>query len=425
MRRAAPLVLLLAVATAVSAAPPPASPAPARTPSPTAAARLGPERLQVVVSEVAAEVERIRGLRFKTPVSMEIVDGATARAQFKAKITAGTEEQARHAQNAYVHLGLVPPGTDLLRNYLDQAESDVLGFYDHREKKLYLLSHVPASEVRGVVAHELTHALEDQHFDFEAVSRLSGGNDDHATAISSLIEGSAMMVQVTYGRYHASESAAEEAEQGELKRANRLRGAPSFVQQSVILPYLLGFSFVLRGRPWNFGEGVPVRDLAEAYANPPRSTTQILHPEQYWWGKWRTQPDPPQLPDLSPVLGPGWKKAAEGSIGELGLAVLTGSKLDVASIEALLPSRWTNEAASGTTGDVFHHYVDGTQTATVLLTRWETSRDVDQFDRTLRSRGRYFMRYGGNVLVMAGDIGEKGPDLARAAMSTLSYWPGR
>jgi len=412
--------------SATPAAPPTATPSPASSARPSVpppASELTPEQLQAIVREVSAAVEKIRRLKFKTPVSMEIIDGAAARESFGSKIEAGTIEQARHAQRAYIQLGLVPAGTDLLRNYLDQAETDVLGYYDSRSKKLFLLSHVPAAQVREVVAHELTHALEDQHYDFLEIGKRANGDDDHATAISSVIEGSAMVVMATFARGEPR-PARGATETAEKKRTARLRGAPSFVQQSVMMPYLLGFSFLLRGKPWNFAEGVPVADLTEVYANPPRSTTQILHPEQYWWGKWRKPQPPPGLPDLSKELGPGWSKTLEGSIGELGLAVLTGSRLDVGSPFALLPSRWTQEAASGTAGDVFHHYVNGEQGATALLTRWETLRDAEQFDRALLSRGRHFLRFGANVLVLSGDYEqERAVGMAKAAMQSLSYWP--
>ena len=234
-----------------------------------------------------------------------------------------------------------------------------------------------------------------------------------------------MVVTITFVRWNTPQgAAAAKPEQKELKRSATLKDAPSFVQQSVMLPYLLGFSFLLRGKPWLIDDGVPNADIAQAYAKPPHSTTQILHPEQYWWGQWRKQVAPPSLPDLSKAFGAGWSKALEGSIGELGLACLTGSKLDIGGVRAFLPASWTHEAAEGSTGDVFHHYVNGDLKATVLLTRWETVRDADQFDRALRSRGKYFLRYGVNVLVVTGDVeAEKALGLANAAMQNLSYWP--
>ncbi len=388
------------------------------------AAQITPARLADLVREVSAAVEALRGRRFKAPVEAQIIAAKATREGFKAKIKPWDVEQVRHTQQAYIQLGLIPPRTDLITDFLDRAERDVLGYYDTETKQLYVLEHVAEEEVRPVIAHELTHALEDQHFDFQAVAKQAGGDDDRSTAISAVIEGSATALMIAYAARRSSAlEAVSKVEKAESQRARQLRGAPSYVQQTVILPYILGFTFLLRGSPWLWENGVPAAEIDEAYAHPPRSTRQILHPEQYWGGMWRKDPPPLTLPDLARVLGPGWTKACDGSIGELGLAVLTGSKLDITQMEALLPSRWTNEAATGTQGDVYHHYVAGERRLTVLLTRFETLRDAEQFDRALKSRGRYFMRYGAHVLVLAGDLDPAlAAPLATAALQGVSYW---
>jgi hypothetical protein len=388
------------------------------------AAEITPARLEALVREVSASVEELRRLKFKQPVKAQIILPKAARESFKAKIKPWDVEQAGYTQKAYVHLGLIPARTDLITDYLDLAERDVLGYYDTESKVLHVLGHVAEEEVKPVIAHELTHALEDQYFDFQAVAKKANGDDDRATAISAVIEGSATALMIAYSTRQARDvDAASKVEKAENKRAENLKGAPSFVQQSVILPYILGFTFLLRGSPWLWENGVPTAEIDEAYANPPRSTRQILHPEQYWWGNWRKDPAPLALPDLSARLGPGWKKATDGSIGELGLAVLTGSHLDLTRIDALLPSRWTNDAAIGTQGDVYHHYVNGERSVTVLLTRWESMRDAEQFDKALKSRGKYFLRYGAHVLVLAGDVeAAQGPPLASTALQGVSYW---
>ena len=388
------------------------------------AAQISPERIQGLADEISSSVEALRGLKFKNKVKAIIVTPAMARETFRAKIQPWEAEQVRFTQKAYVQLGLIPARTDLLTNYLNMAETDVLGYYDPATKMLYVLGHVPEDEVRPVIAHELTHALEDQHFDFQALGKKASG-DDESVALSALIEGSATVLMVHYSaRQRRDPDAARKTEAGDAKRAERLKTAPSFVQQSVILPYILGFTFLLKGMPWMFDNGMPNADIDEAYAHPPHSTRHILHPEQYWWGAWRKEPPPVALPDLSKTLGPGWSEATTGSIGELGLAVLTGSHLDLGQADALLPSRWTNDFAIGTSGDLYHHYVNGEKSLTVLLTRWETLRDAEQFDKALLSRGKYFLRYGAHVLVLAGDVDPAmGPPLATAAMQGVSYWP--
>lgn len=389
--------------------------------------RLTTAEAETLVKEIGAEVEKIRGLKFKTPVDMKVISGAEARASFKSKIEPRQEELARHVQHAYVHLGLVPRGTDLLTSYLDNAETGVAGYYEPGTKVFYLLDHVAAEEVRGVIAHELTHALEDQHYDLKAVAKKAGDDDDASTAITAVIEGSAMVVMMAYLHRQRDrfKSSVERVERERVERARRLKTAPSFTQRSLMMPYILGITFLLRGNIFNWmgpGGGVRIADLDQAYANPPRSTRHILHPDQYW-----LKPDRKferlTMPDMSKVLGDGWSRAVEGSIGELGLGVLTGAPIDMERAEALLPTRWIDKASTGTRGDVFHHYVGGDKRVTVLATRWESPRDADEFDEALVRGKRTFFRYGVNFVVLAGDTGDKGDALATAAFESSQYWP--
>jgi hypothetical protein len=396
-------------------------------PAPSAPVRLSKAEVESLLKEMSASVEQLRGLKFKTPVTMQVIDGAAARADFKSKIEPREEEQVRHVQQAYIHLGLIPRGTDLLSRYLDLAEKDVAGYYAPGSKTFFLLDHIAPAEVRPVMAHELTHALEDQHYDLKAVSQRAAGDDDASTALTSVIEGSAMVVMMAYliREHEKGRTAYEDVRQGEARRAKRLKTAPSFTQRSVMMPYLLGPTFLLRGNPWNWigpGGGVRIADLDKAYANPPRSTRQVLHPDQYWQNpdkKW----EPLTLSDLSSILGRGWTKATAGSIGELGLSVLTGARVDFEQPEVILSNRWTNDAAAGTTGDLFHHYVNGDRSVTVLVTRWETTQDAEEFDRALAAKGKIAFRYGVNFIVLAGDYGDAGEALASAALQGASYWP--
>jgi len=415
---AAPVIaaVLLGPAKGARADPPP----PSRVPPLTQA------EAEALVREVSAKVETIRGMKFKTPITVKIISGADARAEFKSNIPPQAEEDARHTQDAYIQMGLVPRGTDLITGYLDLAESGLAGYYKHGTHTFFLLDHVPRDEAKGVMAHELTHALEDQHYDLALLAKKAGDNADHATAITAVVEGSAMAVMLAYlGREEGEEKATEELQRTEARRAARLKVAPSFTQRTLLLPYLLGFSFLLQGKPWEFylGGGVKATDIDEAYRFPPYSTRQILHPEQYWMGRARYKEQHLTLPDLSAALGPGWARVAEGSIGELGLAVLTGSRESIEVPWALLPSRWTNDAAVGVVGDVYHHYVSADRRVTVLLTRWETETDADQFGKALAAKGRFFYRYDVNFVMIAGDIGDRAERVGIAALQGMKLGP--
>jgi len=391
-----------------------------------ASTRLTTAQAEALVHEIGASVEQLRGLRFKTPVAMQVISGATARENFKAKIEPGALEQTRQVQAAYIQLGLVPANADLNKGYLELAEKGVAGYYEHGSKTFFLVDHTPPDEVRGVIAHELTHALEDQTYDLDAVAKKVSQTADGSTAATALIEGSAMVVMFAFlSREDGQKRAKEELEKVQSQRVDRFRVAPSFTQRTLTLPYLLGFTFLLHGKPWDwaFGNGVLLSDIARAYAAPPHSTREILHPEQYWEGRAHLRFEHPTLPDLSAAFGKGWTKTMEGSIGELGLAVLTGSREPIELPWALLPSRWTNEAAAGTIGDVYQHYVNGDRSATVLLTRWETERDGWQFQEALVGKGRRFAQFGTNVLVLAGDFAERADALSLAAFQGMSSSP--
>ncbi len=121
-----------------------------------AAGSLTPAQAEALVREVSATVERLRRLRFKTPVAVEIVDSTAARKDFESELDDAERDQARRTRDAWVHIGLVAPGTDLVAAHLDTAEKDVVGYYQSKAKIFRLLSHVSEREVRSVMAHELT-----------------------------------------------------------------------------------------------------------------------------------------------------------------------------------------------------------------------------------------------------------------------------
>jgi hypothetical protein len=431
------LGLALALGTALAAAQSPApSPTPAASPSPSprpsarpkVTQRLTRAEAEALVKEISAEVEKIRGLKFKTPVDMVVIDAEAAREEYRARLNPWVEVSAKHTQEAYIQLGLIPRSADLLAGYLDLVERGVLGYYEPGSRKFYLLSHVDADLVRPVMAHELTHALEDQHYDLAALGAKAEGDDDRATALTAVIEGSATVVMMAYAtRTRGLKKAREVVEETEAERARRLRRAPSFTQRSLMAPYILGITFLLRGKPWEwFYDGVKLDDIDQAYKEPPRSTRQILHPEQYWVGRaFRPQENPLSLPNLAPGLGPEWSKAMEGSIGELGLAVMTGSKLDLESGQAIFPSNWTHAASEGLLSDVFHHYVAGERRATVLLTRWESEDDAREFEAALPRRGRGLYRFNTSVLLLAGEFAGRGEELALRAFQGAKYWGER
>ena len=156
--------------------------------------------LEPRIASIAHAVAQIRGLSFNNPVPIEFVptrrfeSDATGRFQpvSKADRRFYQEEGARMQA-----LGLIPAGTDLAKVYTSLHGSGVLAYYDPALKKMVIKGTKLDVYTRVTVAHELTHALDDQNFNLGRVER---GADDGASALAirSLVEGDATWVMLRY-----------------------------------------------------------------------------------------------------------------------------------------------------------------------------------------------------------------------------------
>ncbi len=387
-----------------------------------------PEAPEELVARLQPVVAEIRGLEFKRPVAVRTATPAQARAHFAGRAKRlWPEERARLDQRVYAQLGLLPAGFDLMASLLDVLEEQALGYYDPGSDVFTIVESAASSAMAPVlVVHELTHALDDQHFDLDALLQ-AGDDDDRSAATAAVVEGSGTAVMSLFllrevGAGRLTTEAVRELHRSEAQRAQRLVAAPPVLQRGLLASYVLGMAFLLRGDPTRLPGGLPARDLDRAFRDPPRSTEQVLHPEKYWDDAHRDDPAAVALPDLSALLGDGWTLRGRGNLGELVLATMAGdSALRLDAPELAQPSRWTNAAAAGTAGDVFHHYANDERSVTLLLTRWETERDAAEFQDGLRTvpRARSY-RAGSGVVVLAGDpLGAAAERLAAQALQAV------
>jgi hypothetical protein len=384
------------------------------------------ERLKALAHEVSQRVEAIRGLEFRREVAVRVVDDAEAREHFRNRVTLlYPPERMQHDEAVLAQLGLLPPGTSLLESLLDLLEEQAGGYYDPPSSTFFVLDDTPPDIAPMLMAHELTHALDDQHHDLDGLIAGVGSDDDRSTALSAVVEGSgtAVMSIFTVREIQAGRLAPDVLEQirrSEAGRAARLRAAPVWLQRSLIAPYTLGLNFVLRGDPRRLLDPELARDIDRAFETPPSSSEQILHPEKYW-GDAPDEPRHLELPDIAPQLGPGWSLASTGHLGELGIGVLAGASApDPASEDATSPQRWTNEAASGIAGEAYQHYVKGEERVTLLMIVWDTERDAEEFlEALLAVPGRRSFQAGERVVLLAGAPEGREASLAAKALSGL------
>jgi hypothetical protein len=408
------------VFAAVLAAPAPASPAASKP-------ALGEEEARALAHSVMASVEEIRGLKFKRPVAVKLVNDAEARRHFQKRLeTFWPPQQVALEQKAQVQLGLLPPGTDVVASLLDLLEEQAGGYYDPSSDTFFILTDMPKAAAPILFAHELTHALDDQHYDLDTRLRDAQENDDRGTAVGAVIEGSGMLVMTAYmtqemlaGRL--GPDALLELRESEAGQAEKLGAAPPLLQRLLLAPYLLGNTFLTRGHPESILHGVEAADVNRAFEHPPASSEQLLHPEKYWDAAERDEPRTVTLPDLSSRLGGGWQRRLSGTFGELTLAVLAGApSIDPRSLEAGLADRWTNDGASGWGGDRFDFYEGPRGTASVLATVWDTPQDAAEFETSLVPAAPKVRKRKGDVVVLvAASEGVDASALAQAALDAV------
>jgi hypothetical protein len=386
----------------------------------------GPE-MTALVRDIKPRVEELRGLRFKREVPVKVVAKAAATEHFRKRAEKfWPKDRARLEQRLLRQLGLLPADYDLVDGIFELLEEQVAGYYDPDTDTFFVVSSMPRASAPIIIAHELTHALDDQHYDIDRMLERTMDDDDAQAAVSALVEGSGTLVMSAYmiremGAGRLAPEALLEMQKAEAGRAAQLQATPAYVQRSLLAPYVVGQAFLLRGNLAGMvgfaTKGSP--DLDRAFQGPPTSFEQVLHPGKYWDPARRDTPSAVRLKDQSASLGPGFSLSLSGTLGEMGLAVMAGlGGVDPGSAEAADMDNWTNEAAAGWDGDRYQLYTSGPQAVSVLLSRWDTEADAVQFEKAVAGRGRHLARRGSSVAVVAGDRTELHATLAASALAT-------
>jgi hypothetical protein len=359
------------------------------SPESAAAARPAP------VSVIAGRVESLRGLSFTRVPTPLAVSGAQARREGLEDLDRTYPPARREADEEVLKLlGLIEPSVTLRDVSAQTFSEGVAGYYDPRTERLRTVKGAATATrvlFEMVLAHELTHALEDQRFDLrlEDVS----GTDDAQLARLALVEGTATVLMYRYvDRFFTR----EEALGGVLAGAFGPTGAgPPFLQATLLFPYVGGERFVADLRSRAGGRWTLV-DLAER-VRPPASTEQVLHPERY------VDADPPRRVRLRVRLGDGWKRKAAGTFGEL----------QTREMLAFAGGGGSTEAAAGWGGDRYELWQRGDagscaapcRDRDVLVARWvwDTPADADEFEAKLRQWVRDSSLVSDSFVVRRGD----------------------
>lgn len=387
----------------------------AATPKPT---MIDEALARSVVDRIAIEVARIRALEFKQPVPVSVVNDEQALAQNLDSLEEqGALEELVDAEVVMRHLGLAQPTDNILELFTDAMREQIGGYYDPRVGEFYLLDDMAAGMVEILTAHELTHALEDQHFELDKLLEDSSTNDDAIFARSSVTEGSATLLMTLYTVQMAFDDLDEETLGGIQDEAvNRL---PPSIMRQMLAPYTLGMTFVQRGNAMNWmASGFPVEDINNLYSSPPLSSEQILHPEKYWDADQRDDPILVTMGEVGAAMGSGWSAGLSDVLGELNIAVMVGAKTPSPDDpEALMGLSWTNRAARGWGGDRYQLWRKGDRSVTLLSTVWDSELDAEQFVAAMAGHEQMqLLQKGDRVAMVFGDCPKKRAKAALGAM---------
>jgi hypothetical protein len=321
---------------------------------------------------IEGQVSELRGLETRQPVTKAFLTTDELRQRMTEDVLENYSEQEAHDDVLlYLAFELLDQEMDLRDLLIELQTEQVLGFYDPDTEEMYVVKRgqEPTLLDLWTFAHEYTHALQDQHFDLQALGFTDEAEDEDEDseaqmAIRSLVEGDASLLMQQYAvQYFELEDLQEILTQSEALDSSVLDSAPKVVRESLMFPYDAGLGFVMA----LFNEG-GWKAVDAAYADPPVSTEQILHPERY-------PDDVPQvvtLPPLTDTLGSDWHLVDEDVLGEFGL----GLYLDV-----YLATSDAESAAAGWGSDRYAVYWRDDESAFALALRlaWDTSAEAEEF----------------------------------------------
>jgi len=343
--------LLAALCFAASIAPsqqppataaPQAQSAPAQLAAPQVAGKITPEQasqLFSLVDELIKFSSDETGLPIKSQVKRQITSRATVESYLKEKFD--EDESTRRMQQSEIVLkkfGLLDRDFALKPFLLALLKEQIEAYYDFKTKTVYMLDWVDIDKQKPVLAHELTHALQDQHTDLEKwsdqtpddVSLNLAGDTDHLAkdemdpARQSVLEGQATAVMMDYILKPMGKSLVKDPEvmdsvnqqMSASQDSPILARAPLLLSESLLFPYREGLSFeqdvwMDQGRTAAF---------TGTLDHPPTSSWEILNPREY---EKRHTPAVPLLPNIHPLVDSLYKPYDIGQMGQLDVRILT------------------------------------------------------------------------------------------------------
>jgi len=327
--------LLTGAALSQTATTPAASPSQSQTaPSPQPETHITQQQADELfrsVDQILAFASRDSGLPIRHPVKRALVSREQAMKYIEGRM--GNDQDAQRLQRSALvlkKLGLLPRDFDLQTFLLALLREQVAGYYDPKAKTVNLLDWVDADIQKPVLAHELTHALQDQDSNLDhwlkdgprSEKKDSDVQDDEAVAARQAVsEGQAMVVLTDYELEPMGKTILDAPDVVAAMKAGVTSGSPIFesaplyIKDSLAFPYTYGLDFERMLLQRNGKEAA----FADVLQHPPLNTREVMQPAVYLAGEHLPPLHPPKL---EKVLGKSWQKIDVGAVGEFDISVM-------------------------------------------------------------------------------------------------------
>ena len=354
--------------------------------------------------ELFASVDTILSFASKDsqlPIRQTVKRRLTTRAEVEHYILSKMKEDkdARRLERSEIVLkkfGLLDRDFHLQPFIVSLLTEQIAGYYDSKTKTVNMLDWIEPDQQKPVLAHELTHALQDQHVDLEKWGDRSDQSlsqnaqqdnqhlttDEEDTAREAVAEGQAMVVFLDWGLAPRGQSLAKLPDiaaqlndmGGEDESSPILRRAPLLLKESLLFPYREGLNFEQTVLKDEGAKGA----FAGALDQPPATSFEVMNPKA--WER-HERPTLLAMPDIHPLIDADYAPYDIGVMGELDVRILTElfAGKDAA---AILTPQWDGGmyyAAQSRTATTDEAKAKTGSVALLYLSQWKSEEAAEQF----------------------------------------------
>ena len=293
--------------------------------APAASEQTSSSTLLATADQVFEEMSRITGLPIRAPLKRELVNRSQVEKFITGKIHEDNTPEEIHVQEGTLKaFGFVSSDFNLEKFLVAFYTEQAAGFYDPDHKTMYIADWPPPELQALVLAHELTHALQDQNFDLKKFLEAEKKDDDATAARQAVAEGHAMaaMIQkMVRPADLASLPSLEPMMSGlaaqQMQQYPVFSSAPYFFRFQALFPYSEGMGFMQKGLAlggW--------KKLQSVFLHPPETTKEFFESSVYFDSESLPKISLPRPPTFESA--PGYKRLSENTLGELGYRALLG-----------------------------------------------------------------------------------------------------